>query len=134
MEHVLQERAALPGTTAAAPEGSSSLSSLGEKWGKLMQEAEARWVRAEAFLSGVSASSPVCAGAAGGAVQLPRRALQRQQDVLSPCLCGVSGSVLALLRGMEMEQDRGWCSRAGQGPPRPVSLCPLVPVSLLPGP
>lgn len=142
VEHVLQERAALPGTTAAAAEGSSGLSSLGEKWGKLMQEAEARWVRAEAFLSGVSTSSPVCTGA-GGAVQLPRRALQRQQDVLSPCLCGGSGSVLALLRGMEMEQDRGWCSRAGAASPCvpvslcprvPVSLCPLVPVSLLPGP
>lgn len=61
-------------------------------------------------------------------MQLPRRALQRQQDVLSPCLCGVSGSVLALLRGMEMEQDRGLCSRAGAASPCvPVSPCPCVP-------
>ncbi|XP_071890276.1 microtubule-actin cross-linking factor 1, isoforms 6/7 isoform X2 [Anas platyrhynchos] len=50
VEHVLQERAALPGTTAAAPEGSSGLSSLGEKWGKLMQEAEARYGRLERIL------------------------------------------------------------------------------------
>uniref|UniRef100_A0A493TUR4 Dystonin n=1 Tax=Anas platyrhynchos platyrhynchos TaxID=8840 RepID=A0A493TUR4_ANAPP len=50
VEHVLQERAALPGTTAAAAEGSSGLSSLGEKWGKLMQEAEARYGRLERIL------------------------------------------------------------------------------------
>lgn len=127
MEHVLQERAALPGTTAAAPEGSSGLSSLGEKWGKLMQEAEARWVRAEAFLSGVSTSSPVC------------RSGRRCRAAPPPCPAAAAGRALTMsVRGQRL------CARpaarngdgAGPGLVQPgrgrLALCPCVPVSPCP--
>ncbi|XP_072707816.1 microtubule-actin cross-linking factor 1, isoforms 6/7-like isoform X2 [Ciconia boyciana] len=52
VELVLQDRPAplAHGSGTAAPEGSGSLSGLGEKWGKLMQEAEARYGRLEQIL------------------------------------------------------------------------------------
>lgn len=45
MELVLQDRPTAQGPDTAAPEGSAGLCSLGERWDKLMQEAEARWVQ-----------------------------------------------------------------------------------------
>ncbi|XP_075346520.1 microtubule-actin cross-linking factor 1, isoforms 6/7-like isoform X5 [Mycteria americana] len=52
VELVLQDRPAplAHGSGTTAPEGSGSLSGLGEKWGKLMQEAEARYGRLERIL------------------------------------------------------------------------------------
>lgn len=64
VELVLQDRPVPPahGSGTLVSEGSGSLSGLGEKWGKLMQEAEARWVRAKTFLSGVGSPIPAYTG------------------------------------------------------------------------
>lgn len=45
MELVLQDRPTAQGAGTAEPEGSAGLCSLGERWDKLRQEAEARWVQ-----------------------------------------------------------------------------------------
>ncbi|KAM6101019.1 microtubule-actin cross-linking factor 1, isoforms 6/7-like [Theristicus caerulescens] len=52
VELILQDRPVPPahGSGTAAAEGSGSLSGLAEKWGKLMQEAEARYGRLERIL------------------------------------------------------------------------------------
>ncbi|XP_064530943.1 microtubule-actin cross-linking factor 1, isoforms 6/7-like isoform X2 [Pseudopipra pipra] len=50
VELVLQDRQTAHGSGTAAPEGSASLSDLGERWDKLMQEAEARYGRLERIL------------------------------------------------------------------------------------
>ncbi|XP_017694037.1 PREDICTED: dystonin-like [Lepidothrix coronata] len=50
VELVLQDRPTAHGSGTAAPEGSASLSDLGERWDKLMQEAEARYGRLERIL------------------------------------------------------------------------------------
>lgn len=62
MELVLQDRPVTPAHgsgTAAVPEGGGGISGLGEKWGKLMQEAEARWVGPETLAQRLPAASAV---------------------------------------------------------------------------
>ncbi|KAM6375942.1 microtubule-actin cross-linking factor 1, isoforms 6/7-like [Alca torda] len=58
VELVLQDRPATPAHgsgTAAVPEGGGGISGLGEKWGKLRQEAEARYGRLERILPAAQA-------------------------------------------------------------------------------
>lgn len=55
VELVLQDRLTAQGSGTAAPEGNAGLFSLGERWDKLMQEAEARWVRGQALITGLAA-------------------------------------------------------------------------------
>ncbi|KAF2979951.1 hypothetical protein EK904_002050 [Melospiza melodia maxima] len=50
VELVLQDR-------LMAPEGSAGLFSLGERWDKLMKEAEARWVRGQVLITELASTS-----------------------------------------------------------------------------
>ncbi|XP_077032122.1 plectin [Agelaius phoeniceus] len=55
VELVLQDRLTAQGSGTAAPEGSAGLFSLGERWDKLMQEAEARYGCLERILPAAQA-------------------------------------------------------------------------------
>lgn len=57
VELVLQDRLTAQGSGSATPEGSAGLCSLEERWDKLMQEAEARWVRGQALITGLASRS-----------------------------------------------------------------------------